>query len=385
MIRRTQELGPAARAGYDAIIDVRSPAEFALDHLPGSINLPVLDDAERAEIGTIYVQRSKFLARRLGAAKVARNIAHHLDGALAGRDSSFRPLVYCWRGGQRSGAMATVMAQVGWPVTVIEGGYQSWRRQVVARLYSQPSPDLALRVILLDGRTGSGKTQVLDSLARHGFQTLDLEGLADHRGSLFGATAAPQPSQKAFESRLIARLEQIDPTRPLFVEAESSRIGDVTLPPALWSDMRRAPRVTLMAPLDARAEHIMQVYGDIAADGAALEAALCRLPRQHGRETVARWRALAASGETATLVSELMQAHYDPAYDRCAGQRGQVSLGTVPITLSAAGIDEAARRVAALAGACGTDHALERSLMEFRPARDTAEGDLGADEIGPPR
>jgi rhodanese-related sulfurtransferase len=155
MIRRTVDLSPAARDGFDAIIDVRSPAEFALDHIPGAINLPVLDDAQRAAVGTEYVQGSKFLARRTGAAMVARNIAAHLEGALADRDGSFRPLVYCWRGGQRSGAMVTVMDQIGWPVTVLDGGYQTWRRQVTAGLYDTPLPH---RLTLLDGPTGSGKT-----------------------------------------------------------------------------------------------------------------------------------------------------------------------------------------------------------------------------------
>ncbi|WP_374516307.1 tRNA 2-selenouridine(34) synthase MnmH, partial [Brevundimonas sp.] len=238
MIRRATDLSPAARDGFDALIDVRSPSEFAEDHLPGAINLPVLDDAQRAAVGTEYVQGSKFEARRHGAAFVARNIAAHLEGALAAVGGGFRPLVYCWRGGQRSGAMVAVMDQVGWPVTVLDGGYQTWRRQVVAALYDTPLPH---RLVALDGPTGCGKTALLQALAARGAQTLDLEALAAHRGSLFGAMPGGQPSQKAFETALHDALSRLDPARPVVVEAESSRIGERVLPPSLWAALAAAP------------------------------------------------------------------------------------------------------------------------------------------------
>ena len=341
MIRRTTDLTAPARAGFDAIIDVRSPAEFALDHVPGAINLPVLDDAQRIAVGTEYVQRSKFLARRHGAAMVARNIAGHLEDALGDRDGSFQPLVYCWRGGQRSGAMVTVMDQVGWPVTVLEGGYQTWRRAVVAALYETPLP---FRVVLLDGPTGSGKTPLLARLAERGVQTLDLEALAAHRGSLFGAMPGGQPSQKLFESRLFAALEALDPTRPVVIEAESSKVGTRTLPPMLWSAMTTAPRIAITAPVAARARHIVSVYGQIAADPAALDTALTRLPRHHAKATVARWRAMAAAGEIETLATELIVEHYDPAYRR---SDHDAALGTVALTdLSDVELDRAADAVA---------------------------------------
>lgn len=238
MIRTTTDVSIPALAAHDAIIDVRSPSEFAEDHLPGAINLPVLDDAQRAEVGREYVQGSKFLARRHGAALVARNIAAHLEGALADRGGGFRPLVHCWRGGQRSQAMATVMDQVGWHVTLLEGGYRTWRRAVVDRLHDG---ELGLNLILLDGPTGCGKTALLGELAARGVQTLDLEGLANHRGSLFGAMPGGQPAQKLFESRLFADVAALDPARPVVVEAESSKVGRIVLPRALWSAMRAAP------------------------------------------------------------------------------------------------------------------------------------------------
>ena len=345
MIRRTDDLSPAARDGFDAILDVRSPAEFALDHLPGAINLPVLDDAQRAAVGTEYVRGSKFLARRTGAVLVARNIAAHLEGALADRDGSFQPLVHCWRGGQRSGAMVTVMDQIGWPVAVLDGGYQTWRRQVTAGLYDTP---LSYRLTLLDGPTGSGKTALLTALTARGVQTLDLEALAAHRGSLFGAMPGGQPSQKAFETRLHDALSRLDPARPVVVEAESSRIGARVIPPALWAAMAAAPVIEIAAPVEARVAHTVAAYADIASDPAALDQALSRLPRHHSKATISDWRALAARGEIAPLAGQLIEAHYDPAYLRAGADRGRAVLDRLVLTdLSPESIATAAEELAA--------------------------------------
>ena len=343
MIRRTTDLSAAARAGFDAVIDVRSPAEFAQDHIPGAINLPVLDDVERAEVGTLYLQQSKFLARRLGAAKVARNIAAHLDGALKDREGGFRPLVHCWRGGQRSGAMVAVMDQIGWPVTVLDGGYMTWRRQVQTRLYGDGAD---WRVVLLDGGTGTGKTALLGRLAERGVQVLDLEGLADHRGSLFGSTGRPQPPQKLFESRLFERLDAFDPARPIVVEAESSRVGARTVPPGLWAAMGRASVIELDAPVQARAAWSARVYADIASDVAALETALGRLPPHHAKATVAEWKAMAREGRTHALATALIGEHYDPAYRRMSTRRDRPVLDRIAMAeVSDAELDKAADAV----------------------------------------
>lgn len=328
MIRRTTALSPADRDAFDAIIDVRSPGEFAQDHLPGAINLPVLDDDQRAAVGTEYVRGSKFLARRTGAALVARNIAAHLEGALVDRDGSFQPLVYCWRGGQRSGAMATVMDQVGWPVTVLEGGYQTWRRQAKAALYDAP---IAHRLTLLDGPTGSGKTALLGALAARGTQILDLEALAAHRGSLFGAMPGGQPTQKGFETRLHDALARLDPERSVVVEAESSKIGARVIPPSLWAAMSAASVIEIDVPFEARVRHIVATYADFAADAEALDRALSRLPRHHAKADISEWRDLAARGEIATLVEELIEAHYDPSYARTSGRRGRPAIETLRI------------------------------------------------------
>ena len=335
----------ASLARFDAVIDVRSPGEFAEDHVPGAINLPVLTDAERAEVGTIYAQDSRFRARKIGAAYIARNIAHHLETALADQPGAFAPLVYCWRGGQRSNAMATILSQVGWRTTVLAGGYKTYRRQVTSRLYDG---DLALRLVLIDGNTGSGKTEVLGLLAARGLQVVDLEGLAGHRGSLFGALAGrPQPSQKLFESRLLAALETIDPTRPVIVEAESSKVGERMVPPALWQAMAQAPRVELVAPAEARAAYLVRAYRDIIEDRPALDAALARLPTPPGRKRLEAWRALADAGDFEALALALMTLHYDPAYRRSSRKDARPRLGAVELaSLDALDLAAAADRVA---------------------------------------
>jgi tRNA 2-selenouridine synthase len=325
----TQDVSAAALARFDMIIDVRSPGEFAEDHLPGAVNLPVLSDAERAQVGTVYVQQSRFTARRLGAAHVARNVAHHLETALADRPGGFQPLVYCWRGGMRSNAMATILSQVGWRTAVLAGGYRTYRREVVARLYDSALP---LDFVLLDGQTGSGKTELLGRLAALGLQTLDLEGLAAHRGSLFGALAGQaQPSQKLFESRLLAALDGFDPGQLVVAEAESSKIGDRMVPPALWSRLAEAPRIELEAGRPERARYLVAAYKDLIADPSALYAAFARLPVRPSAERLSAWRAMVDGGAFAELAEAIMRLHYDPAYDRSRRKHERPLLGAVAL------------------------------------------------------
>ncbi len=311
-------LSDLARLGFDDIIDVRAPAEFADDHIPGAISLPVLDDDERARVGTIYKQVSPFTARKLGAALVARNAAAHLEGPLADKPGGWRPLVYCWRGGQRSGSFATILAQIGWRVETIAGGYKAWRALVVAAVYDRP---VASPVVVLDGNTGSAKTEVLAGLAARGVQVIDLEGMANHRGSLFGAMGG-QPSQRTFEARLAMALEALDPGRPVVVEAESSKVGDCRVPPELWKAMAAAPRVALRVSRAARAEYLVRAYGDLTADRGRLVGVVEKLRASHAREVIADWVALAEAGDFAALAGGLMERHYDPRYEKHRARMG---------------------------------------------------------------
>ncbi|MEM9852863.1 MAG: tRNA 2-selenouridine(34) synthase MnmH [Pseudomonadota bacterium] len=301
----------------DTIIDVRSPSEFAEDHIPGAINLPVLDDAERAEVGTIYKQVSPFRARKIGAAKVFRNAARHIETHLADKEGGWRPLVYCWRGGQRSGAFTWMLKEIGWRAEVIEGGYRSFRRMVVDALYERPLP---FRVVKLSGYTGTAKTELLHLLAGEGLQTIDLEGLACHRGSLLGGLARPQPSQKSFETALAIAFEKRDATQPLLVEAESSKIGALTLPPALWAAMKDAPVIEVSASIEARAAYLARAYADILANGPALLEKLSVLKHVRGAATLEKWESLIAAGDKIALCRALAEDHYDPAYKSAAAK-----------------------------------------------------------------
>ncbi|MFO6462878.1 tRNA 2-selenouridine(34) synthase MnmH [Jannaschia sp. KMU-145] len=333
---------------FDEIIDVRAPSEFAEDHIPGAINLPVLSDAERARVGTIYVQEDRFLARKIGAALVARNAAAHLEGPLADRGGGWRPLVYCWRGGQRSGSFTTILKQVGWRADTIDGGYRAYRRAVVETLYDTP---LDRRIVLIDGGTGTGKTALLDQIARAGGQVVDLEGLAHHRGSNFGGWPEPQPGQKMFESRLLPLLADADPTQPVFVEAESNAIGQLRLPPALWAGMGRAEVIRLEAPLEARARFLTTTYPDLMDDAARLTARIDSLRPYQPRDRIEAWHGLARGGRHADLAAELIAHHYDPKYNRIP-REGRTAIGRITLKdLSKADLARAATEALVLTGA----------------------------------
>jgi tRNA 2-selenouridine synthase len=343
-----EDPAPAVLQGFDVIVDARTPSEFALDHIPGAINLPVLSDAERHEVGTIYVQESRFRARRVGGAYVARNVAGYLQTVMADWPASFQPLVYCWRGGMRSNSMAVILAQVGWRTSVLQGGYHNYRRRVVDILYDgQPLK----HVVLLDGHTGTGKTEVLHRLAARGVQMLDLEGMAEHRGSLLGGLPGrPQPSQKMFESRLLAAIDKLDPERPVVIEAESSKVGQLMLPPVVWSAMTGAPRIELQAPAPERARYLACAYAELGQDPETLIGLLSRLPDRPGRKRLEAWTALVRAGAREELAAGLMEAHYDPAYRRSSRQHERAVLGTVSLDrLDAAAFDAAADQVAEMA------------------------------------
>ncbi len=299
---------------FDDIIDARSPSEFALDHIPGACNLPVLSDSERTRVGTLYKQVSPFAAKKLGAALVAVNIARHLESSLLDRPKSWRPLVYCWRGGKRSGAFTHVLREIGWDARSLEGGYKSFRRAVMSEL-----PALAGRWDwrVLCGLTGSGKSRLLSALERLGAQVLDLERLAAHRGSVLGNLPdAPQPTQKMFESLLWDRLRRFEPARPVYVESESKKIGALQVPQELLDAMWASPCVQLDVDRTTRVRLLMDQYAHFVADATSLGRQLDCLLQLHGHATIERWKQMAHTGDWEPLVAELLERHYDPAYTR---------------------------------------------------------------------
>ena len=331
---------------FDEVIDVRSPAEFADDHIPGAINCPVLDDAERARVGTIYKQVSPFEARKVGGALVARNIARHLEEKFHDRPKSWRPLIYCWRGGQRSGAMTLVFSQVGWAARQLEGGYKGYRREVLRRLEEEPG---RFRYRLLCGPTGSGKTALLKAIAAQGGQALDLEGLARHKGSVLGVLPGEaQPSQKRFESLLAAQLATFDPAKPVCVESESKTVGNLRVPPALFAAMRAAEPVLLEVPFAERVAFLLRDYDYFLENPAWLGERLDRVVELHGKETVARWRGLIAAGAWEALVESLLADHYDPAYRRAQQRDFARREGGTVIRLTRLNPDELAEAASSL-------------------------------------
>ncbi len=299
---------------FDEIVDVRSPAEFALDHIEGAINCPVLNDEERERVGTLYKQVSPFEANRVGAALVARNIASHLESELQDRPRSWRPLLYCWRGGGRSDSFCGIMQRIGWRAAKLIGGYRAYRRTVLDDLERVPST-LTFRVLC--GRTGAGKSRLLQALAAEGAQVLDLEQLACHRGSVLGdLPGVPQPPQKLFESRLWRGLRGMDPTRTVFVEAESRKVGNLQIPPALIAAMRAAPCIVLDADRTVRTTLLLEEYAHFLRAPELVQSRLQALITHYGKERIAAWTQLAANARYAELVDALLGEHYDPAYDR---------------------------------------------------------------------
>lgn len=299
-------------AAYDSIIDVRSEAEFALDHIPGAINYPVLNNDQRIQVGTLYKQTSAFDAKKIGAALVAKNIAEHLQNSFLEKPRDWRPLVYCWRGGNRSGAMAHILAKIGWPAMQLEGGYREYRQEIIKQLDALANQH---RFAVICGTTGSGKSRLLTSLAKAGAQVLDLENLAAHRGSVLGGLPdEDQPSQKLFESRIWNVLRDCSPNQIIFVESESKKIGNVRVPELLMEKIRSSECIRLTLDTSERVKLLLEDYPHLSRDTEQLMALLSHLTPLHGHAKMRQWHSLAQTNQIATLVESLLVEHYDPAY-----------------------------------------------------------------------
>jgi tRNA 2-selenouridine synthase len=316
---------------FDEVIDVRSPAEYEADHIPGAINLPVLDNDQRARVGTVYKQVSPFEAKKIGAALVSDNIARHLESHFSDKSRAYRPLVYCWRGGGRSGALAHVLHKIGWKVGQLEGGYKAYRKTVLSELETLPA---SLRFAVIRGPTGCGKSRLLQALRDEGAQVLDLEDLAAHRGSVLGNLPdRPQPSQKMFESEIWFRLRCFRRDKTIFVESESKKIGVLHVPETLLARMRGSPCIGLDAPIDLRARLLLAEYAHFLNDRDLLYAQIdCLIPLL-GEKRIAGWKTLVSTGHWDAFVREILLDHYDPAYRRAIGRNYPERTGEPAYTL----------------------------------------------------
>ena len=297
---------------FSDVIDARSEGEYAEDHLPGAVNWPSLNNEERKLVGTEYKQISAFDAKKRGAALVAKNIARHLERDVIDKPRDWQPLVYCWRGGKRSGSLALILDQIGFKVTLVDGGYKAFRAALVEAL-PQLASQFDYRVIC--GTTGSGKTRLLQALAVLGAQVLDLEALANHRSSVLGVIpGTPQPTQKAYDSLIWAALRSFDTSRPVYIESESKKVGNVAIPEGLITAMRAAPCLQLDLSEDQRVELLLEDYDFFVKDVEFFCDRLGALTQARGKAVVTGWQTRARVGDIASVVRELLVDHYDPVY-----------------------------------------------------------------------
>ena len=333
-----------AQGDFSAIIDARSEDEFAHDHLPGAINWPTLNNAERALIGTMFKQINPFEAQKLGASLAAANISRHIAQHALDLPRNWQPLIYCWRGGKRSGSLSMVLGQIGFKVTLIEGGYKAFRSALLADLPRRVER-LSYRVIC--GPTGSGKTRLLQALAREGAQVLDLEALASHRSSVLGVMPGrPQPSQKHFDTLVWTALCGFDPERPVFVESESRKVGNLSVPESLMLAMRASPCVHLQLSDAERVGLLLEDYDFFVRDPDFFCQRLQALVELRGRATVEDWQARVRQGDVSSVVEDLLHTHYDPTYASSLERNFKHSSGAPVIEL--ADRSEASMRAAAL-------------------------------------
>jgi tRNA 2-selenouridine synthase len=317
---------------FDSILDARTPAEYLLDHVPNATNVPTLNNEERIVVGTIYKQVSAFEAKKRGAAIAARNIAMHIENSFMDKPKNWKPLVYCWRGGNRSGSMVTILRAIGWQAQQLEGGHKAYRKLVVESLESLP---MQYDFNVIGGATGSGKSALLSELAKQGAQVLDLETLALHRGSVLGRFAdIAQPTQKWFDSQLAHVLRRFDASKPVFVEAESKKIGRISLPETLMSAIRSAPIWTVEAPIASRVDYLLQDYAEYVAYPDRLKQQLSYLLPVFGHAKLNSWYERIDTGNFADITEALLLEHYDPLYQHALDRQTETRPPSQALILS---------------------------------------------------
>lgn len=311
------------------VLDVRSPGEFAHAHLPGAVNLPLFDNRERAEIGTVYKRVGKDAAVLRGLELVGPKLAGFVRTARDLTPDGGEVLVHCWRGGMRSGSVAWLLETAGLPTDKLQGGYKAYR-QAVLQEFENP-----LNLIVLGGKTGSAKTEVLHELARRGEQVLDLEALAHHRGSSYGMLGQlPQPSVEHFENLLFEKIRKLNPTRRIWVEDESRRVGTCVIPAAFWRQFLAAPVLALEVPLNARVDFLVNTYGQFPRE--ALRAATERIRKRLGNDRHKLALDALDQGDY-PKVARLALAYYDKAYQHALSLRESSNVQKIDV----AGIDPA--------------------------------------------
>lgn len=287
------------------ILDVRSPKEFSHGHIPGALNLPLFNDQERAIVGTTYVHQDRDAAIREGLKIVGPKLDYFVASAHAvAKDKTV--LVHCWRGGMRSEAMAWLLQFSGLTTHVLEGGYKAFRHYIHEAFSTGPP------IIVLGGMTGSGKTELLQYLSSQGEQVVDLEGIANHKGSAFGSLGQPdQPSQEQFENDLAANWIGLDPSKPVWLEDESRNIGKVILPESLFLKMSRARVVCIEMDFDDRVERLVREYGSF--DPVALSSIIIKIQKRIGGDTAQKAMKALESNDIRGAV-EIILKYYDKTY-----------------------------------------------------------------------
>jgi tRNA 2-selenouridine synthase len=256
------------------LVDARSPGEYAHSHIPEAINLPILNDEERVHVGTLY-KNSGALAATLKGFELVGPRFHEIQKSALTQFPDRKVILYCWRGGMRSQILSWLLSQVGFQVFRLEGGYKSYRK------FTFDQVRLSYPYLVLGGKTGTGKTVLLQKLREEGEQVIDLEALAHHKGSSFGAIGQkPQPSVEHFENLLAEQLRLIDSKNPIWIENESQRIGNILLPESMYVQMTQSPRIEIQKTTEERIEHISQEYAQL--DAIELMDAVKRIQKRLG-------------------------------------------------------------------------------------------------------
>ena len=314
MIKKVKITKLWKRPIFEDVIDVRTPSEYAEDHIIGSVNYPVLYNEQRSLIGKTYKQVNPFKAKIIGSSIIAKNIAIHIEKNFQNKSGSWKPLIYCWRGGQRSRALALILQEIGWQPYQLYGGYKKYRQDVMD-LLNNLSPKLKLWSI--GGKTGTAKTKILSTLEKLGGQVLDLEQLANHKGSLLGKiNNSPQPSQKLFESLILNKIQSFKLNKIIFIESESSKIGNLHIPKELWKNMFNTKQILIEAPIQSRVNFLIRDYNYLINNDVIFENLIKGLEKRMHKEIIDEWKKNIKSKNWKSLAHNLLNNHYDPAYTR---------------------------------------------------------------------